>query len=182
MGPPLAVLACGAVTAIFEWTWELPAAFLPFVVTAAVMCGPAMSAARPRDRFGWGIATLAAAWVAIIVAAISFLADNKINDSRDAARKGELAAAANDARDARAIEPWAADPRLQLALVEERRGRFEPALEQIRGAIDRSPDDWRLWLVRARIETRAGHIPAARAALAEARRLNPRLPIFATNL
>ena len=178
-GAAAAVLACAAVTAAFEWTWELTAAFAPFVFAAALVCGPALGpAGERRDRFGWGIATLCAAWAAIIVAAISLLADARIEDSREAARKGDLATAEDTARDARAIEPWAAEPRLQIALVRELRRDLDGAIRQIRAAIDRSPEDWRLWLVRARLETRAGNLPAARRALAEARRLNPRFPLF----
>ena len=39
-------------------------------------------------------------------------------------------------------------------------------------AIRRAPRNWKLWAALANFETRAGNIPAARRALAEARRLN----------
>jgi Flp pilus assembly protein TadD len=45
-------------------------------------------------------------------------------------------------------------------------------------AIDRDPADWRLRIVAARIEVRRGAINRARRQLSEARRLNPRSPIF----
>jgi Flp pilus assembly protein TadD len=39
-------------------------------------------------------------------------------------------------------------------------------------AIRRAPRNWKLWAALANFETRAGNIPAAKRALAGARRLN----------
>ena len=45
-------------------------------------------------------------------------------------------------------------------------------------AIQRAPNDWQLWFVRARLEVKSGDVDGARRALARARRLNPRAPFF----
>ena len=77
------------------------------------------------------------------------------------------------------IQPWAASPYLQLALLDEESGNLGAARGRIRQAIDREARDWRLWLVSARIGVKAGFIPQAKRDLARARSLNPRSPLFA---
>jgi Flp pilus assembly protein TadD len=73
----------------------------------------------------------------------------------------------------------AATPYLQLALVAELQGLLKTASAAIVQATDRAPDDWRLWLVRSRIETKRGRVYAGLQALRRARDLNPRSPLFA---
>jgi hypothetical protein len=194
LGAALAVMATGLVSAGLDWTWELPACFAPVVLAAALLTGPAMSvpetgpslsrATRPtgRGRLALGVAAVIVAIAAICAAGVLFLSQVRIGDSQDAVHDGHLVTAAQDARDAVAIEPWASDPRLQLALVEELGGDLGAARHDIHGAIDRSPDDWQLWFVKARLEVKSGNGPAARHALAKARELNPRAPFLATSL
>jgi hypothetical protein len=194
LGAALAVLATGLVSAGLDWTWELPACFAPVVLAAALLTGPAMSVpetgpslsrvTRPtgRGRLALGVATVIVAIAAICAAGVLFLSQVRIGDSQDAVHDGHLVTAAQDARDAVAIEPWASDPRLQLALVEELGGDLRAARHDIHGAIDRSPEDWQLWFVKARLEVKSGNGPAARHALAKARELNPRAPFLATSL
>jgi hypothetical protein len=193
LGAALAVLAAGLTSAALDWTWELPACFGPVVLAAALLSGPAMSvpergpslsrAERPGGlgRLVLGIGAVIVAIVAICAAGILFLSQVRIGDSQDAVHRGDLVAAAQDARDAIAIEPWAADPRLQLALVEELGGDLGPAKHDIREAIDRAPDNWQLWFVKTRLEVKSGNGAAARHALARAHELNPRAPFLATS-
>lgn len=181
----LAVFACGTTSALIDWSWELPAAFLPLVVAAAVLSGPALAdRLQPADnppppRFGLGVATLAVAWVAIVAAAISLVSEAKLADSRAAAREGDYADAAADARSARALAPWSGVPHLQLALVRERDGDLRGARAAASEAAERDPDDWRVWLVVTRLAVNSGEVAAARVALRRARQLNPRSPLFA---
>jgi Tfp pilus assembly protein PilF len=78
------------------------------------------------------------------------------------------------------VQPWAASPHLQLALVEERRGDLSAARSAIAEAIERDRLDWRLWLTAARIDGEAGRPEAARAKLDRAVALNPRSPFLAS--
>ena len=178
----LALLAAGVFSASIDWTWELPAVFGPVVVVVALLTGPATlrssDAAPSRRSFGWGVATLLAGWAAVWVAAVLFLGQLRIGDSRDAADRGDLDAAAQYARDASTLQPWAAEPYLQFALVQEEAGNFPDARRQIERAIDRAPEDWRLWLVASRIERAAGDFEAGAVSFEEARSLNPRVPIL----
>jgi hypothetical protein len=199
LGAALAVLATGIVSAAIDWTWELSACFGLVVLAAALLTGPATLAdepalgpvpravnggrarpsARRGSRFGLGVATLLVAWVAIWAGGILFLTEDRLGDSRKAANAGHLASAAEDARDASALQPWASAPRLQLALVEELDGDFRAANRDLGDAIQRAPDDWQLWFVRARLDVKSGNVTGARHALERARQLNPRAPFFA---
>jgi Tfp pilus assembly protein PilF len=78
------------------------------------------------------------------------------------------------------VQPWAASPHLQLALVREQTGDLLAARDEIASAIDDDRSDWRLWLVQARLETKSGAIDRARSSLRHAMRLNPRSPLFAS--
>jgi len=109
---------------------------------------------------------------------ISLLAALEVRHSQAAVLEGDGSGAYQDALAARRLQPWAASTHLQLALVEEQLGALETASRTIEGAIRRDDADWRLWLVRARIETKLGRIPEARASLHRAAELNPRSALF----
>ena len=198
VGAALAVLATGMLSAAIDWTWELPACFGLVVLAMAVLTGPATleveGAMRPPSgvvvggagpgprgspRTWLGIATLVVAAVAIWAGGISFLTEAKLSDSRDEVSNGNLPAAAQAARDASSLQPWAADPRLQVALVEELAGHLKAANRDLDEAIDHARDDWQLWFVKARLEVKAGDVHAALRALHRARVLNPRAPFLA---
>jgi Flp pilus assembly protein TadD len=134
---------------------------------------------RRRGIVALGVATLTAAWLAICAAALPLLTQLEIGASQAAARDGNAVAALQSARSAIRLQPWAPQPYLQLALVSEQAGRLAVADTAIRRAIARSEDDWHLWLVATRIQTKRGRIAAARASLGHARDLNPRSPLFA---
>jgi Flp pilus assembly protein TadD len=67
---------------------------------------------------------------------------------------------------------------VQLALVEERAGDLRGALDAIGEAAERDREDWKIWLIAARLNVKAGDVPAAERALARSRQLNPRATIF----
>ena len=197
LGAALAIFTAGVVSAAIDWTWELPACF-GLVVLAG---GPARGAgARARDRIRRrascgerleGARSRAAAAVragrgdspgrvaAIWAGGVLFLTEIRLGDSRQEATDGDLEAAAEDARSAIKIEPWAAAPRLQLALVDELAGNLPAANREVSEAIDRAPDNWQLWFVRTRLDVKSGDVDGARRALERARELNPRAPFLA---
>jgi hypothetical protein len=177
-----------------DWMWELTIVSVVGMTTLGFLTGAATSAsARPRlladpapgerrsrRRFAAGVAAVAVGWLVVCAQAIPFLADIKVSDSQAASQRGDGQQALDDAVAARNIQPWAASPYLQVALVEEAVGDLEAADEAIRDGIERDPLDWRLWLVASRIETKAGDIAAARRSLGRAAALNPRSPLFAS--
>jgi len=180
----LAVLAAGALSAGLEWTWQLPAAFVPVVIAVALLTGPATrgdvstgeepTARRgSARRLGLAIATIVLGWVSVWAGGVALATDWKLDSSRTAAEQGDLTAAADDARDAAGIQPWSVEPRLQLALVEERAGNLRAARTAVMEAIDRAAGDWRPWAVWARIDARLGDLATSRGDAEIANALRP---------
>jgi cytochrome c-type biogenesis protein CcmH/NrfG len=176
----------------FDWMWELTAVSAVGFVALALTTGPATSPAsqprlaqpdeRPpmgvRRRFGIGIAVLVLAWAMIGAQLIPLLAQRAIARSQAAAQRGDLADAEGQATAARDIQPWAASPYLQLALVAEQQGDLARARTRIDQALHRDPANWRLWLTAARIQTKLGDVRGAEQSLQRAVELNPRSPLF----
>jgi Tfp pilus assembly protein PilF len=125
------------------------------------------------------LAVLALGWLIICAQALPLLAQLKISASQAAVRASDTGTALEAADAARALEPWAASPYLQLALVEEQSGEIRSALAFIHDAIRRDRSDWRLWLVAARLQVKAGRPDAARTSVARVEALNPRSPLLA---
>jgi O-Antigen ligase len=166
----------------FDWMWELTAVSVAGIACIALACAGTSEGIRrpaPKTRaVAARVASLLAAWIVICAQAVPLLSEAKIRDSQAAVRRGDGEDALRDATAARNMMPWASSPYLQLALVEEQAGALTAARANIMDAIDRDPADWRLRIVAARIEARRGAINRARRRLSEARRLNPRSPIF----
>ncbi len=183
----LGLIAAGLASAAGEWTWEIPAATMPIVLAAAVLTGPAtlrppwpraVEAEAPegsgkRPGFGLGVATMLTGFACIWMAGVSLLTTIQLDESRAATADGDLQDAAQNASYAAALQPWSPRPRLQLAQVEELRGRYHEAREAANEAVDRAEGDWRTWVVLARIEARDGDRAAAEDALARANSLSP---------
>jgi cytochrome c-type biogenesis protein CcmH/NrfG len=85
-----------------------------------------------------------------------------------------------EASDAIKLEPYAASPRLQEALVLEQAGDLRDALTAAKQATTRQHTNWENWLVVARLEARTGDIPAAVSAYERAAQLDPLNPLFHT--
>ena len=184
-----AVVVAFAFGAAIDWVWQITAIAAVAVVALALVTATetprpqAVTAATARGersiRFALGAAALASAWVVICAQAIPWLASIKLAESQTAVRRDDGDAAFAAATDAKRIQPWAASPYLQLALVDEASGHLASARRWIAEAIERDPENWRLWLVAARLETKAGDIGKAARTLEHAASLNPRSPLFA---
>jgi hypothetical protein len=178
----LGVVAAFVVGAGIDWIWQVPVIAGVALVATGLLVGPATHGAAPRGepapplRFGTRALVVAIAWVALIAQAIPLLSVVEVRASQEAAADGDLRGAEEHAAGARSIQPWAATPHLQLALVREQRGDLTGARRHASDAVTRDRLDWRLRVVQARLATKDGDIPAARRALREARRLNPRSP------
>jgi hypothetical protein len=184
----VATFVAFAVAAAVDWMWELTIVSIVGLACLGLAAGPALArAGRPRSprreenppvrprllRY-----VVLGAWVVggllvICAIAVPLLSTVQLEDSRNAVARGDLPAAARAARNARSIQPWAASPDLQLALVEEQANDFAAAHKSILRAISRARNDWSLWLIRSRLETELGQIKAARRSIATAKRLNP---------
>ena len=176
-----AVCLAFAVCAGIDWFWEIAAVgaifFLAAGVLVAARCGQLAQAASADEgegrRFGLAVAGLALAWIAALALIGPLLVERQIDSSNAAAAEGKIESAVDHANTARSIEPWAATPYVQLGLLAESQGDYATAGERLSQAIDREDSNWQLYYLRARVEREGGDPVAARADLAEARRLNP---------
>jgi len=186
------VFAAYATAAGLDWVWELTAVTVTGLAALALIGAgrttsppltlrPATEADIPRREltgFGWGALALLMAWTVMVAQAIPLISQWELGDSRAAVERGDFHHALEAAGAAQDIEPWAATPYLQIALIHEERSDLPAARTAIDRAIARSPRDWRLWLVAARIQTKLGDIREAEQSLRQAASLNPRSPLF----
>jgi tetratricopeptide (TPR) repeat protein len=174
--------------AAIDWVWQLGA-----IVAAALVLGAVIVAGRderlgvrrtsarepaPGRRLRAGLVILALG----ALAAISIpLADTlAIQRSQHAAANGDLTAAYRDSLGAVRLEPYAATPRLQEALVLEASHDYAAAARAAQVAASNEPTNWATWLTLARIEAEQDRPAAALAAMARARSLNPESSLFLT--
>jgi hypothetical protein len=111
--------------------------------------------------------------LAMILIAIPLASTVAVRASQAAAAKGQLAKALTDANTAQAIEPGAASPYLQRALVLESANDISGASAAIGAALAREPTDYKLWLVAEPIAVEADHPRMALADFQNARALYP---------
>lgn len=183
VGPPLAAFAVGVV---IDWHWQITALAVAALTLAAVALADdgrrredLDRPATPRWRTALQASLLAAvAFGSIAVLAVALIAPQAVQASRDAAGRGDLAAAARAADDGAAAASFAASPVLQRALIAEQAGDLDGALTAATEATRRTPKDWRPWFVVARVATAQGDHGRAVRAFREARRLNPRSPLL----
>jgi O-Antigen ligase len=173
----LGAFAVYLVGASLDWMWELTAVTAVGLCTLALLDGRATASPSAEHAASSGVARACLAAVACLLLAaetLALLTDVEIGGSQAAARAGNLVAARADAIAATRLEPWAASPYLQLALVEESRGDLKAASRAVLRSASRNADDWRPWLIAARIEDGQGETRLAAAHLARARALDPR--------
>jgi O-Antigen ligase/Tetratricopeptide repeat len=183
----LALVGAFLFEAGIDWMWELTVVSVVAILALGLLTGPAtepefsglQAVEARRGRPVFRIALAAIAFGLIVAEAIPLLANMEVRKSQDSVNSGNLVEALDQAESARSIQPWAASPYLQLALVQELGGRTDEALVSIETALEHDQSDWRLWLVAARIQTKAGEIADARQSLAKARELNPKSQLFA---
>ena len=184
---PLAACVAGcavfAVAAAVDWVWELAVLPAAFVLLAAVALtgrpAGAPVAARPAPP-PWRARALLAllAVLALLAIAIPLAGASALRSSQSAAGDGRLATAFGDASTAERTQPYAATPNLQQALVLELAGDVERARAAAVRATEDEPTHWRTWLVRSRLEARAGRTAAAVDSFRRAKRLNPQSVLF----
>jgi O-antigen ligase len=159
-----------------DWVWNIPAVAAVALLALAVLCAPGEEV-RSRRSVGVAVALLGVAGIALSL--LPWLTQTEIDASREAAADGNTPQALERALSARRLQPWAASPWLQEALVRERGGDATGAAQAITAAVDRDPEDWRTRLVAARLQAKAGDASAADASLRRAERLAPRYAVLA---
>jgi hypothetical protein len=168
--------------AAIDWVWQMAA-----IVAAALLLGAVIVSGQPRPAAlpvaDTRLRLQRAAVVLLSLCALGAiavpLADAiALRRSQAAADAGQLAAAYRDSLTAQRIEPYAATPRLQEALVLEAAGELGPAARAALAATRDQPTNWQTWLTLARIDAERGAYRPAINALDRARSLDPRSNLF----
>jgi cytochrome c-type biogenesis protein CcmH/NrfG len=174
-GAALGILAAAALGFLIDWTWQIPAVTAPVLIVAAALTGGGagrrLRVPAPALAVGVAVVAIPALWSGGVLA----VATDRIDDSEAALAAGRPGDAARDARAAIAVQPWAAEPYLQLAEVERSVDNIEAANGAARAAIRRGPDDFRVWMLTASLAFIEGDVEAGSNYLARAFSLAPRL-------
>jgi uncharacterized membrane protein YjdF len=183
----LGAAAAGAFAAFLvgagvDWMWQMPVVSVVGFALLGLLArlDSRVGALVPEGRLRLVAAGLcaAAALVAIGVEAAPMLGELKIRDSQAAVARGDATAAQSDAADAHKLEPWAATPYLQLALLYEQAGQLAAANRAIEAATVRDPSNWQLWLVASRLQVKGSAVGAAVRSIRHARALDPLSPLL----
>lgn len=173
-----AALLAFAAGAALEWVWEIGALAIAALVLVAVLCGrsdddaPAAAGTLTRGA----MAVLALAGVVAVVVPLAGAA--ALHTSRDEVQAGELARGFEQAKTVTDVQPYSASGYLQQALIYERAGAIDRALDAARTAAAEEPTNWRPWLIVSRLAARDGDAAQSVRAYRKAKRLNPRSGIF----
>lgn len=186
-GRTLAAAATGgaatfAVATSVDWVWEVTVVPAVFLGLAAVVLAPRgdRQERQPgsRVRLLRRVLVAAASLAAVVGIAIPLASTSFVRDSQAHFNSGLLGRALEDARRAQQIQPYAATPRLQRALILERAGRLQGAAQAAGAATSKEPTNWTAWVVLSRLEAKQGRPQASVRAYRKARSLNPRSPLF----
>jgi tetratricopeptide (TPR) repeat protein len=101
------------------------------------------------------------------------LTELELDQSRSVATDSKIGDAIDRARAAKTVQPWSAEPYVQLSLLEAQQGNFPSALANLRQAEQRDSQDWRLALIEASLESQRGDQAAAIQAFSRAEQLSP---------
>lgn len=180
----IAAMLAFLVAAGIDWAWELTVLPVVFFLLAAAALGgrvrpigdrsPSPRSLSPPARGLVG----ALAIVAIGAIVVPLASTQELRGSQRAAASSNLAQALTRARGAGDLQPFAASPPLQRALVLERDGGLRAARAAALEATRAEATNWRTWFVLARIEAERKNAPAALAAFKRAKELNPKSPIL----
>lgn len=172
------------VSAGYDWIWQVPVLPVAFLLLAAAVLSRSGRRRLAEQRRLYAERGLRAALVLAAVACLAVIAvplatATAVQRSQAAAASGDTALALRDAQDAARVEPGAASPQVQLALVEELRGNVRQGLVAARRAVQDESANWSNWLILSRLEAENGNVAASVADFREARLLNPNSPLFA---
>jgi hypothetical protein len=160
--------------ASFEWIWEATANAVVLLLLAGAGAAALHGAHRGPPAVPWRVAGVVVAISAVLVQLPALVSTSKLRESQAAVLRGDEQAAAAAAADALETQPWAASPYVQRALLAERAGRFDLALDDVRRAEERERTNWRHPLLRARILAEQGKPREALKAFRAAAELRPR--------
>jgi O-antigen ligase/polysaccharide polymerase Wzy-like membrane protein len=165
------------VHSVVDFDWDFVAVTAPAVLVFGLLLG-AGRPALPRIRFEARRAVLMVAAGALAAAAsyslaAPWLASRRVDDANSALARGDLVAAASDARSAHNLNPLSIDALLTWGAAEASHGNVAGAGQLYTQAISLQPDNWRPWYYRARL---LANVAGPKAALFDAQQAAARDP------
>jgi O-Antigen ligase len=179
LGPAAATLGAGALAvgaywlmhASAEWFWAYPAITLPMAYAIGAATAPSVLRPAPSGRSRTRLALAGAAVIAAISMVPFFLSERYTDHALDT-WQADIDKAYSELEDAADLNPASARPLVTEAVIAESAGDRQRALGALDRAEERTPDEWTLYYLEARILAPVDRAGAERA-LGEARRLNP---------
>lgn len=174
-----AACAAFAISAAYEWVWQIAVLPLIVCVLAAVIFAPTPGGDRaaPLARWAGRIGFVVVAVLAVVAIGIPLAATTALRRSESDGQASDLNGALSAARTAQRLQPGAGAPWLQEALVFEAERDYAAAAAAATNATTNEPVNWRNWLVLSRIEAERGNPQASAAAYGRVRLLNPKLSV-----
>jgi len=172
----LALTAALLVSFALDWFWRLGSTASLLLLLAAWICSAeAVDPRRSHSAAGSGfrLAGVLAVWFAVVALAVPALADHYMRQSDDSLAAGNLAKAADQARSSSRLDPWSAEPHLQLSAIALSRGQIGRALEEAKKGTDLDPESWRAWYVLYTADKETGDLEDLRRDIAVLKKLNP---------
>jgi hypothetical protein len=191
-----AAIAAFAVSAAFDWIWQMPVLPAVLLLLGAAVVSPRARAAvaltepppgaraagvsriRRAGRIVPRLAGAALAAACLVVIGVPLVVTQDVRASQADSRAGHQASALLAARRALGVEPGSASAALQAALVSELEGRLSQAVAYATKATSDEPASSSAWLVRSRLEAESGQAAGAVRSYGRARADNPRGLLF----
>ena len=147
--------------ALVDYDWD----FLALTGPVSLIVGVLFAAGRPPVRAVRRPLAAAASVLVSLGLALSLFApwyaDRKVKAAYAAVFDGDFAQARDDATGARAWNPLSAEPLFASAVVAERTGERQEALDRYVEAVELQPKNWRTWYELARYEFELGMFETA---------------------
>jgi hypothetical protein len=174
----LAGLLAFCVSATFDWVWQITVLPVAALLLGAVVLAPPSSSRAGGRAIPSRVALAIAGVAAIVLIALPLAGLASVRQSQTAADAQNVLSALDRAQTAHNVQPYAASPLLQRALLLEQVGDLAGAASAARGATRAEKQNWRTWLILSRVEAERGHSRKSVAAYRMARSLNPKSSLF----
>jgi tetratricopeptide (TPR) repeat protein len=160
-----------------DWMWEMGAIGTLAIGGAAVAGAGGLDRSRLPNLGPWMRAlAVVGALLAAAVQLPGLVSTQRVRASESELAKGNPERARELADQAISAEDWAATPYATRALASEALGDLPGAKRDAQQAVNREPDNWRNYLILARVEAELHERGAARAELRQARLVAPNIP------
>jgi tetratricopeptide (TPR) repeat protein len=137
------VVALFGLGVLYDIHWDFTAAGAVAFATLGVLLPRSERVAGRETLWATGVVALALAGVYSLGA--PWLADRRVDQAYEAINAGDLASAADRARQARALNPASVEPLFALAFIQDAEGQFDRAREYYARATEVQPENRETW-------------------------------------